>query len=207
VRSTRGEFQQLFWGVYAPVTGAAVVVVLVAVAVLVLRYRGSARPSSASSNRAVEIVAVLVLATVVVVLLTQTYSAEGNDDTLHPAGLVVQAVAFQWGWSFSYDGGRVSTSSGPDSPPTLVLPAHETIEVRLRSRDVIHGLWVPEQRFKRLAFPDRETRFDLRFDRTGRFSGVCSTFCGLRHAQMTFIVDVRPRAVFRSWLRAREARA
>jgi cytochrome c oxidase subunit 2 len=87
-----------------------------------------------------------------------------------------------------------------------VLPAGETIEVRLRSRDVIHAFWVPEQRFKRLAFPDRETRFDLRFDRTGRFGGVCSTFCGVRHREMTFVVDVRPRAAFQSWLRAREAR-
>jgi cytochrome c oxidase subunit 2 len=206
MRSTRGEFQDLFWGLYAPVTGAAVVLVLVAVTVLVLRYRGSARASSASSNRAVEIVAVLALATIAAVLLTQTYAAEGNDDTLHPAGLVVRAVAFQWGWSFSYGGGRVSTSSGPDSPATLVLPAHETIEVRLRSRDVIHAFWVPEQRFKRLAFPERETRFDLRFDRAGRFSGICSTFCGLRHAQMTFVVDVRTRAAFQRWLRAREAR-
>jgi cytochrome c oxidase subunit 2 len=203
--STRAEFQHLFWRVYAPVAGAAVLLVLVAVVVIVLRYRGDERASAVSSSRIVELVAVCVLGAIVVVLLTQTYAAEGNDDSLHPAGLVVDVTGYQWGWTFAYAGTRLSTSSAPNRPPTLVLPADETIEVRLRSRDVIHAFWVPEQRFKRMAFPDRVTRFDLRFARTGRFRGLCSTFCGLRHEDMTFAVDVRPKAAFAGWLRARSS--
>jgi cytochrome c oxidase subunit 2 len=203
--STRGEFQHLFWGLYAPVAGAAVITVFVAVLVLVLRYRGTRRTSAASTSRAVELVAVLVFGTIVAVLLTQTYDAEGNDDALHPAALVIDAVAYQWGWSFSYPRAGVSTSSAPDHPPTLALPAGETIEVRLRSRDVIHAFWIPEQRFKRLAYPKRVTRFDLRFDRPGHWTGLCSTFCGLRHEDMTFVVDVLARRAFARWLHAREA--
>lgn len=205
--STRAEFQHLFWRVYAPIAGAAVLLVLLVVIVLVLRYRGGDARTGASSSRVVELVAVVLLGGIVVLLLTQTYSAEGNDDSLHPAGLVVDAIGYQWGWTFSYDGSDVSTSSAPNHPPTLVLPADETIEVRLRSRDVIHAFWVPEQRFKRLAYPDRVTRFDLRFNGPGRFAGLCSTFCGLRHEDMTFTVDVRPRAGFQRWLRARKAAA
>jgi cytochrome c oxidase subunit II len=201
--STRAEFQHLFWRIYAPVAGAAVLLVLVAVIVLVLRYRGAERASEVSSSRVVELVTVCVLGAIVAVLLTQTYAAEGNDDSLHPAGLVLDVTGYQWGWTFSYAGTRVSTSSAPNRPPTLVLPADETIEVRLRSRDVIHAFWVPEQRFKRMAFPDRVTRFDLRFAHPGRFGGLCSTFCGLRHEDMTFVVDVRPRASFGRWLKAR----
>lgn len=201
--STRAEFQHLFWRVYAPVAGAAVLLVLVLVIIFVLRYRGAAGTASVSSSRFVELFAACVLGAIAAVLLTQTYTAEGNDDSLHPAGLVIDAVAYQWGWTFSYHGTRVSTSSAPNRPPTLVLPADETIEVRLRSRDVIHAFWVPEQRFKRLAYPDRTTRFDLRFTRTGRWSGLCSTFCGLRHEDMTFVVDVRPRTTFQRWLGAR----
>jgi cytochrome c oxidase subunit 2 len=203
--STRAEFEHLFWRVYAPIAGAAVLLVLVAVFVLVLRYRGRGRAPAASSSRVVELVAVCVLGAIAVVLLTQTYAAEGNDDSLHPAGLVIDATGYQWGWTFSYGGTRVSTSSAPNRPPTLVLPADETIEVRLRSRDVIHAFWVPEQRFKRLAFPHRMTRFDLRFAHAGRFSGLCSTFCGLRHEDMTFLVDVRPHAAFERWLRERSS--
>jgi cytochrome c oxidase subunit 2 len=203
--STRAEFQHLFWRVYAPVAGAAVLIVLVVVIALVVRYRGAERVSAVSSSRIVELVAVCVLGAIVVVLLTQTYAAEGNDDSLHPPGLVIDATGYQWGWTFAYPGTDVSTSSAPNRPPTLVLPADETIEVRLRSRDVIHAFWVPEQRFKRLAFPERVTRFDLRFAHTGRFRGLCSTFCGLRHEDMTFVVDVRGRAAFERWLRARSS--
>jgi cytochrome c oxidase subunit 2 len=204
MRSTRGEFQRLFWHLYLPITAAAVLIVLGATLLLVLRYHGDRRASTSSSNRLVELVGIGVLATIVVVLLTATYSAEGNDDSLHPAAVVVRSIAYQWGWTFSYDRSRVSLSSSPDRPPTLVLPAGETIEVRLRSRDVIHSFWVPEQRFKRLAFPDHETRFDLRFDQTGRFEGRCATFCGVRHRQMAFVVDVVPRAAFERWLHAQE---
>jgi cytochrome c oxidase subunit 2 len=203
--STRTEFQHLFWRVYAPVAGAAVLLVLVVVIFLVVRNRGGERAPAASSSRVVELVAVCVLGAIAVVLLTQTYAAEGNDDSLHPAGLVIDVIGYQWGWTFAYAGTRVATNSAPNRPPTLVLPADETIEVRLRSRDVIHAFWVPEQRFKRLAFPDRVSRFDLRFAHTGSFDGLCSTFCGLRHEDMTFVVDVRSKAAFAGWLRARSS--
>jgi cytochrome c oxidase subunit 2 len=187
MRSTRGEFQHLFWGLYAPVTGGAVVLVLIATILLVLRYRGTHRPAARSSNVTLELVAACALAAIAAVLLTETFSAEGSVDELHRPGLVVDATGFQWGWTFAYPGTGVS--------------------IRLRSRDVIHALWVPEQRFKRLAFPDRVTRFDLRFDRAGRFEGRCSTFCGLRHDVMTFVVDARRAADFRRWLRQQETQA
>ncbi|HEY1479877.1 MAG TPA: cytochrome c oxidase subunit II [Gaiellales bacterium] len=202
MRSPRGEFQDLFWRLYAPVAGAAVVLVLVLVVVLVVRYRGAAPRASRADNLVLELSVAGALAVIAAVLLSQTFSAEGSVDALHRPALVVDAVGFQWGWTFAYAGTDVSRTSAPDRPPTIVLPVGETIEVRLRSRDVIHGLWVPEQRFKRLAFPDRETSFDLRFDRAGRFSGRCSTFCGLRHEDMTFVVDARPAAAFRGWLQA-----
>ncbi|MDX6527133.1 MAG: cytochrome c oxidase subunit [Gaiellales bacterium] len=207
MRSTRGEFQHLFWGLYAPVTGGAVVLVLIATSLLVLRYRGTHRPAARSSNVTLELVAACALAAIAAVLLTETFSAEGSVDELHRPGLVVDATGFQWGWTFAYPGTGVSTSSGPRTPARLVVPVGEVVEIRLRSRDVIHALWVPEQRFKRLAFPDRVTRFDLRFDRAGRFEGRCSTFCGLRHDVMTVVVDARRAADFRRWLRQQETQA
>jgi cytochrome c oxidase subunit II len=207
MRSTRAEFQHLFWGLYAPVTGGAVVLVLIVTGLLVLRNRGADRPPTRSSNVALELVVACALGAIAAGLLTETFSAEGSVDALHRPAVVVDATGFQWGWTFTYPGTSVSTSSGPRSPARLVVPVGEVVEVRLRSRDVIHALWVPEQRFKRLAFPDRVTRFDLRFDRAGRFEGRCSTFCGLRHDVMTFVVDARPAADFRHWLRQRETQA
>jgi cytochrome c oxidase subunit 2 len=206
MRSPREEFQHLFWRLYAPVAAGAVLVVVIAVVVIVVRYRGAARTSGAASNVALELGAAFVLAAIAAVLLTGTFSAEGSVDRLHRADLVIDATAFQWGWTFSYSHGHVSTTSSPTRPATLVVPVGETVEIDLRSRDVIHEMWVPEQRFKRQAFPGRVTRFDLRFDRAGRFPGLCSAFCGLHHEDMTFTVDARSPASFRAWLSRGETR-
>jgi cytochrome c oxidase subunit 2 len=65
---------------------------------------------------------------------------------------------------------------------------------------VIHAFWIPEQRFKRDAFPNRTTQFDLDFDQAGMNGGVCAEFCGLRHSQMSFNVLALSPSAFSSWL-------
>ena len=117
MRSPREEFQHLFWRLYAPLAAGAVLVVAIAVVVIVLRYRGAARTSGASSNPALELGAALVLAAIAAVLLTGTFSAEGSVDRLHHPDLVVDATAFQWGWTFAYPHGNVSTTSSPAARP------------------------------------------------------------------------------------------
>ena len=82
----------------------------------------------------------------------------------------------------------------------LVVPARETVEFAITSRDVIHAFWVPHLRFKRDAFPRLTTKFDLVFDKPGSYPGNCAEFCGLHHADMRFGVRVLPRAEFDEWL-------
>jgi cytochrome c oxidase subunit 2 len=82
------------------------------------------------------------------------------------------------------------------NPPTLVVPIGEEIRFSLTSRDVIHAFWIPSLRFKRDAFPGRQTLFGLSFARAGVHRGVCAEFCGLHHADMSFRVRAVPRARF-----------
>jgi cytochrome c oxidase subunit 2 len=93
-----------------------------------------------------------------------------------------------------------------ETPPTFAVPADRTVRFTLRSRDVIHAFWIPEQRFKRDAFPNRTTQFDLDFDQTGMNGGVCAEFCGLRHAQMSFNVLALSQPDFEAWLADRGGR-
>ena len=72
----------------------------------------------------------------------------------------------------------------------LTVPAGQVVEFVLRSRDVVHSMWIPDQRFKRYAYPDRTNRFDLTFGRLGTETGLCAQFCGIDHAQMRFTVHV-----------------
>jgi len=170
----------------------AVVVVVVFVATLTplvlfhRRRRGTAQPSRRSSATVLESVYALALVAIAIVFVTKTFRTESRIDAVAATGDTVEVVAFQWGWTFRHDG---QTVTGDDlHNPTLVVKAGRTIRFRIISRDVIHSFWIPSERFKRDAFPQRWTEFDLTFDRPGTYVGRCAEFCGLQHAGMGFTV-------------------
>ena len=86
------------------------------------------------------------------------------------------------------------------------MPAGPTVQMSLRTRDVVHAFWIPDLRFKRDAWPRQTARFDLRFPE-GMAEGVgpCAQYCGLKHSDMVFTVQAMPPGRFRAW--ARGARA
>ena len=146
----------------------AVVVVVVFVATLAplvlfhRRRRATAQPSRKSSATIAESVYALVLVAIAIVFVTKTFRTESRVDAVAATGDTVEVVAFQWGWTFRHDG---RTVTGDDlHNPTLVVKAGRTIRFRIISRDVIHSFWIPSERFKRDAFPQRWTRVrpDLR---------------------------------------------
>lgn len=147
-----------------------------------------------------------VLVLIIAGLLAATFTTEDRVDAVssHPA-LKVDVTAFQWGWTWTYPDG-VTVTGNSETPPTFAVPADRTVRFTLTSRDVVHAFWVPEQRFKRDAFPNRTTQFDLDFDRTGMNGGVCAEFCGLRHAQMSFNVLALTEPDFQAWLSDRGGR-
>ena len=60
------------------------------------------------------------------------------------AGFRVDAVAFQWGWQFSYPSRPgVVDRSAPGRPATLHVPAGTRSQVDLRTRDVVHASGSP----------------------------------------------------------------
>jgi cytochrome c oxidase subunit II len=143
----------------------------------------------------------LVLAAVVVFLLTMTFRTDDRVvEVSADPGQKVDVTAFQWGWRFTYPGDGVTVVGDDKRPPTLVVPLDTTVQFTLRSRDVIHAFWIPEVRFKRDAFPDRETTFDLSFDEQD-MTGRCAEFCGLAHGEMTFDVVAMGQDEFGDWLR------
>jgi cytochrome c oxidase subunit 2 len=176
------------------VLAVAFLVVTLAYLVAIVRFRAraghAARPTREHHVLTGVYVAILVVAAIG--LSVGTIRAEDRVDAVssHPS-TTIAVLAAQWRWSFTYPGGLRSH--------TLVVPAGEEIEFRLRSQDVIHSMFIPSQRFKRYAYPDRTNVFDLRFDRTGSFLGECAQFCGWNHAYMRFVVKVLPRDQFDAW--------
>ena len=138
---------------------------------------------------------------IVATLFGLTLAAQHKIDAIsaHP-DVRVDATAFQWGWSFHYPVGNVTSTSAGDVPADLYLPVGETVEINLTATDVVHGFFVPAFLFQRNAVPGSPTRFDITPTRLGTYDGKCSTFCGLNHDDMLFTVHVVTPAEFQSWL-------
>jgi cytochrome c oxidase subunit 2 len=207
VIDTRHEFEDLFLDLYLPlVIGVSVIVWSVVIFALVrYRVRRGRVPSAKSEAKLVESLYAFGLTAIVTVLVWQTFTTEHRVDRVssHP-GARVDVVAFKWQWRISYPGQAVPPVVGTRAhTPELVVPTNTTVRFTLSSRDVIHALWFPDFRFKRDAFPGRTTKFDLVFDRAGRFTGRCAEFCGLDHAEMTLHVRAVPQAEYRAWLAGR----
>jgi cytochrome c oxidase subunit II len=198
---TRSEYDSLA-GLYLPIAIAVAALVFGAMGFALIRYRR--RPGRAASTRTelpvVEGLYALILAGIAAVLIAATFSTESKVDSVasDPATRV-DVTAFQWGWRFTYPGTGVTVVGDQNDPPMLTVPTGETVQFRLTSHDVIHAFWIPELRFKRDAFPARETTFDLVFDEDT--IGRCAEFCGLHHSGMTFDVAALAPDDFSQWLR------
>jgi cytochrome c oxidase subunit 2 len=203
---TRHDFAHV-QDLYLPIAVAVFAVVVVALGVTLVRFRArpgrTARPTR--DRYAVDAGLAVVLAAVVAVLVVVTLRTNDTETALAKPGFRVDAVAFQWGWQFSYPSlpGVVDRST-PNRPATLHVPAGTTVQVALRTRDVVHAFWIPDLRFKRDAWPKKTALFDLRFPAGPMVAiGHCAQFCGLKHSDMVFFVDAMDRGRFAAWSRGR----
>jgi cytochrome c oxidase subunit 2 len=213
---TRDEFQDL-WGVYLPIGVAVAAIIFGLVFFTLIRYRRRgddpssglleqrgadlAHAVSGEGPPIIEGLYALVLAGVVAFLLTMTFRTDDRViEVSADPGVEIDVTAFQWGWRFTYARDGVTVVGDERRPPILVVPLDTTVRFTLSSRDVIHSFWIPEARFKRDAFPDRKTTFDLSFEEADGI-GRCAEFCGLAHGEMTFDVVGMDRADFDDWLR------
>jgi cytochrome c oxidase subunit 2 len=208
----RDEFQDLF-AIYAPIGAAVFAVVLLAYILIVVRFRRrpgatgpETEPPQPSDRWRWEVAYAVGLAAIAAVIITFSLRAADRVDALSDdPGLTIDVTAFKWQWAFTYrdEGLRITGVEG--EYPTLTVPTDTTVRFTLRSNDVIHSFWVPAVRFKRDAFPDRTTEFDLTFDEAGRHEGICAEFCGLDHTIMRFEVDALPPDEFQRWLAQQKA--
>jgi cytochrome c oxidase subunit 2 len=123
--------------------------------------------------------------------LPSASAASAQRDPMTP--LVVDVVAQQFAWLFKYPGYGNATSA------TLRLPLHSTVELKLRSLDVIHSFWVPEFSQKQDAVPGLPTKLVITPKRLGVFPVICTELCGLGHALMRSQAIVMTRPKFRAW--------
>ena len=172
-----------------------------------LRRRDDEIPVQTRYNLPIEIL--YTVAPVIMVLVFFFFTVTTQNEVLAassktgPADHTVTVVGQQWSWTFNYDkdealDGSTTVYDGGTTAdePTLWLPVDRSVEIQLRSPDVIHSFWVPNFLFKMDVIPGRVNRFALTPSREGRFAGRCAELCGVDHSRMQFSVQVVSRDVF-----------
>jgi cytochrome c oxidase subunit 2 len=139
-------------------------------------------------------------------LLVYTLLAAGRIADAHgdPA-LRIEVVGEQWWWRVHY----LDAAGERDfaTANELRIPVGRTVEIVLRSADVLHSFWVPALAGKLDLIPGRTNRLRLRADRPGIFRGQCAEYCGGPHAQMAFHVVAEEAEAFERWRERQRAPA
>ncbi len=117
-----------------------------------------------------------------------------RDDALGKNYLRVNVTAQQFAWSFSYPDSKGLTSG------TLRLPRGRSVELILRSKDVIHSFWVSEFSQKQDTVPGLTTKLHITPNKLGTFPVICTELCGLGHSVMRTEAIVMTPAAFNKWV-------
>jgi cytochrome c oxidase subunit 2 len=193
--------ERLFW---ANVVIAGVVYVLVALALAIALWRRPAVDNEAARRRKTRAVAAAVGATAVVLLgLLVASILTGRavrSSGIGEAAFTIDVTGHRFWWQIVY------TAPIPRDRITdaneIHIPVGRPVQLRLRSADVIHSLWIPALVGKRDLIPGLTSELTLVADRPGRYRAQCAEFCGYQHAKMALWVVAHPTDEFEAWLRA-----
>jgi len=176
-------------------------------------------PATFSHSTLVEIIwttiPVLILVGMAIPATQALREIEDNDNS----DITVLVTASQWKWHYEYLDTGISYYSNNATPVEqienlepkdefylldvdnrLVLPADQKVRFLITADDVIHSWWVPDIAVKQDAIPGFINEAWTRIPVTGVFRGQCAELCGLDHAYMPIVVEVRPAEEFDAWI-------
>ena len=119
------------------------------------------------------------------------------------ADVTIEVYGKQWAWDFNYLDENVyfagvqarldkeGKEGVEETLPTLYLPVNSTVDLQLKSRDVIHSFWVPAFLEKRDTIPGMTNHmYFTTGSEPARYQGKCAELCGEYHSEMLFNVEV-----------------
>lgn len=190
------------------VAGIIGLIVAVAVIYTMIKYkdRGQPIPEQTHGKPALEITLTIIPALILAVVAVFTFGAifklAKTDDT----EMIINVTGQQWWWEYDYP---VQNDLGINTPiissGQLVMPVGTKVLLRETSRDVIHSYWIPALNGKRDAVPGRVQTLRLEADEPGIYTGQCTEFCGLSHANMRMEAIALSKEDFAKWVAKQQA--
>jgi cytochrome c oxidase subunit 2 len=140
-----------------------------------------------------EVVWTVVPVILLAVMAVWAYLVLSDNEALAQDRLVVDVTAEQFAWTFTYPDAGVASGD-------LRLPEGRQVELRMRSKDVIHDFYVPEFYVKQDVVPGITTRLIVDPTKTGSFQVICAELCGVGHGVMRARAIVMEPGEYDSWL-------
>ena len=204
------------------VVGISFAAAQVALGWAVWKFRDTGKPGdravySHGSNK-LEVIWTVITAVIFIALavMGQSVWASLRLHDAPPGSYTVEVVAQQFQWNFHYAGadkkfGKTDPAliddgalnfigldakdpAAADDAVTaaLAIPVNRPVELRLRSKDVIHNFWVPQLRFKQDLVPGMEIKVHFTAQRVGKYEVACAELCGQLHFKMKSYMLVLP---------------
>ena len=177
-----------------------------ALAYVVFRYRRKSEdvmPPQTHGNVVLEITWTLIPAAILAFIAVPTVRTIFETQAPAPANsLVIEVYGHQWWWEFRYPQYKFTTAN------EIYIPKGRTVDLVLRTDDVIHSFWVPQLAGKRDAIGNHTNHIWFTPDSnmaTTVWNGFCTEYCGDSHGEMHFrVVTVNPDQ-FASWVTHQQA--
>jgi cytochrome c oxidase subunit 2 len=189
----------------------AIVVVVLVIAVLFHRHRGGARVAHYTHGDRPRHHILTALAAIGLFVGVDAVMAGRSMGHLQarfwrypdtdPKTVRVEVTGRQWAWTFRLAGPdeRFGTRDDIVTVNKLRVPANRPIYLKLRSKDVIHSLYLPSFRTKIDAVPGSTTRLWFQAREPGRTELGCAQHCGVSHYKMRGELFVLPDSEWVTW--------
>src|SRR5215475_12389059 len=181
----------------------AIVAAVMAYAVMKFRVREDDFEDGPSmhGNTGLEITWTVIPFVIVTAIAIVSAIVLSRNDAQAKDTLRINVLAQQFEFTFSYPDAKNVTS------PVLRLPKDRSVELYMRSLDVIHSVFVPQFSQKEDIVPGMVTQLHITPTQLGTFPLECTELCGLGHSLMRTQAIVMEPAAFDSWLREQEKSA
>jgi len=184
------------------------VLVEAALIYVVFKYRRrdeTTTPPQTHGNTKLEIIWTLIPAVILVFIAVPTVRTIFETQAKAQKGaLEIEVYGRQWWWEFKYPEYGFSTAN------EIYIPTGRTVNLVLRTKDVIHSFWVPQLAGKRDLIANRTNHIWFTPDSTAPttvWNGFCTEYCGASHANMRFrVITVQPNE-FASWVQHQQSSA
>ncbi len=115
--------------------------------------------------------------------------------------LKVMVYPQQWIWNFRYAGtdNMFNTADDIVTINELVIPKSTPIVFQIKSKDVIHGFFVPNVRQQIDAIPGKITHLWFDANKNGEYEILCAHLCGTAHYKMKAFMKVVDEEDFNAW--------